>query len=242
MIAKWTETMTVQSDAVDYKSNIRWSSLLNILQRAADGHIEALGVSREQMVEQGMGWMLITLEVQMTSLPRYTDTIEIATWSRGSKGALWHRDYRLYNAEHEEIGAASSVWALVDIHKRKIMRPSAFPYPVPVHEESVGISLDKAIIPEGSKLEDVYVHTVRYSGLDSNGHLNNARYADLCWDTLTEEELEHKHVTRFKITYHHEARRNDEMMLRRSQGEGTEVYIQGVSPKGTNFFEAAIIE
>lgn len=241
MTAKWTERITIESDHVDYKSVIRWSSLLGLMQRAADGHIEALGVSREQMVEHGMGWMLITLELDMTCLPRYTETIEITTWSRGSKGALWYRDYRFSNEAGEEIGTASSVWALVDIHKRKIMRPSAFPYEVPVHNEIVGQPLDKAVIPEGSLLEDAYSHTVRYSGLDSNGHLNNARYADLCWDTLTLEELEHNKVIRFKITYHQEARLLDDMLLRRSSGDGGVIFVQGISPEGTNFFEAAIV-
>lgn len=241
MTAKWTEKIMIQSDEVDYKSDIRWSSLLSIMQRTADGHIEALGVSREQMVEQGMGWMLITLELSMSSLPQYKDTIDITTWSRGAKGALWHRDYRFYNATGEELGTASSIWALVDIHKRKIMRPSAFPYEVPVHEEMVGSPLDKKVIPEGSLLKEAFSHTVRYSGLDSNGHLNNARYADLCWDTLTEEELEYKSVSNFKITYHQEARMNDEIIINRSSGENHNIYVQGISPEGTNFFEAAIV-
>lgn len=241
MTAKWTETITIQSDDVDYNSVIRWSSLLSLMQRAADGHIEALGVSREQLVEHGMGWMLITLAAKMSYLPRYTETIEVTTWSKGSKGALWHRDYRFYNAAGHEMGTARSVWALVDIQKRKIMRPSAFPYDVPVHTESVGSPLDKSVIPEGSLLKDMYAHTVRYSGIDSNGHLNNARYADLCWDTLTIDELKHKNVTGFKITYHQEARLNDQMTLRRSYGEDGIIYVQGVSSEGTNFFEAAIV-
>lgn len=241
MTAKWTESITIESDQVDYKSVLRWSSALGLMQRAADGHIESLGVSREQMVEHGMGWMLITLEVNMPDLPSYKDSIGITTWSRGSKGALWYRDYCFTNAEGKEIGTASSVWALVDIHKRKILRPSAFPYEVPVHNEITGVPLDKHVIPEGSLLEDVFSHTVRYSGLDSNGHLNNARYADLCWDTLTLEELEHIKVKTFKITYHQEARLLDKVELRRSSGENGVIYVTGVSPVGTNFFEAAIV-
>lgn len=240
MLAKWTDTITIQSDDVDYNSVIRWSSLLSLMQRAADGHIEALGVSREQLVENGMGWMLITLEVEMAGLPRYMDVMEISTWSRGSKGALWYRDYRFNNAAGEEIGIARSVWALVDIQKRKIMRPSAFPYEVPVHSESVGNLLDKAVVPEGTLLEDAYLHTVRYSGIDSNGHLNNARYADLCLDTLTTEELK-RNVTRFKITYHQEARLGDEITLRRSSEVDNTIYVHGLFLEGANFFEAAIV-
>lgn len=240
MTAKWTETITIQSDDVDFQSVIRFSSLLSFMQRAADSHIEALGVSREQLVEHGMGWMLITLEVEMNDLPYYSDTIEISTWSRGTKGALWYRDYRFKNHVGEDMGTARSVWALVDIQKRKIMRPSAFPYDVPVHTESVGELLDKTVIPDGMLLDDAYSYTVRYSGIDSNGHLNNARYADLCWDALTTEELA-KNAVDFKITYLHEARMNEEMLVKRSYGENNTIYLQGLSAEGTKFFEAAIV-
>lgn len=238
MTVTWRETITVQSDDIDFNSIIRWSSLLSLMQRAADNHIEALGVSREQLVEQGMGWMIISLEVEMNNLPHYTDTIEISTWSRGSKGALWYRDYHFRN--EDEIGTARSVWALVDIHKRKILRPSAFPYEVPIHTESVGEPLDKAIIPEGMQLDYAYSHTVRYSGIDSNGHLNNARYADLCWDTLTADELT-KDVAKLKVTYHKEARMNDVITVKRSVGENNTIYIQGLSDEGVTFFDAAIV-
>jgi hypothetical protein len=48
-------------------------------------------------------------------------------------------------------------------------------------------------------------------------------------------------VTGFKITYHNEARLKDTMLIKRSVGENNRVYVQGISPDGTNFFEAAIV-
>ncbi|KKO51456.1 acyl-[acyl-carrier-protein] thioesterase [Paenibacillus sp. DMB20] len=236
MTVRWTEEIIIQSDDVDFRSECRWSAMLGFMQRAADTHIEKLGVSRDQMLEQGLGWMLITMDMEMANIPQYADEIHISTWSRGAKGALWNRDYRFTDRTGKEFGSARSVWALVDIHKRRILRPSAFPYEVPVHMESAGSPPDKAIIPEGTALKETYAHTVRYSGIDSNGHLNNARYADLCFDVLEENELTKGRAAGFKITYHREARMGDEIRLRRSSGEGDTVYVQGVSSEGTNFF------
>jgi hypothetical protein len=48
-------------------------------------------------------------------------------------------------------------------------------------------------------------------------------------------------VTGFKITYHNEARLGDTMLLSRSAEENSRVYVQGTSPDGINFFEAAIV-
>lgn len=240
-IERWTGEFKITSDDVDYRSQCKWSSLLSLMQRAADSHVEAIGVSRDQMLEQGMGWMLMIMDVEMKSIPKYGETLEVATWSRGAKGALWHRDYRLMNEEGSEVGNARSVWSLVDIRKRKIMRPSAFPYEVPIHAESVGSPPDKKIVPEEAELKEAYIHTVRYSGIDSNGHLNNARYADLCFDALEPKELHQGTITGFKITYHHEAKMNDVLLIERSACEAGTIYLKGSSPEGTNYFEAAIV-
>lgn len=240
MKTTWTEQAVIQSDDADFRSECRWSSMLSLMQRAADSHIESLGVSRQQMLEQGLGWMLITLDISLDLTPVYGEELELETWSAGTKGALWHRNYRFRNGAGQAIGSARTIWALVDIHKRKMLRPSAFPYEVPVHHESAGDPPDKKVIPDGIMLEDAYVHQVRYSGIDSNGHLNNARYADLCWDTLTKEELERSSASGFRITYLHEARLGDEMRIKRSPGADGTVYVKGESPEGTNFFEAEI--
>lgn len=241
MVEKWTETYTIQSVDADFKGDCRWSSLLSIMQRAADKHVEALGIDREEMIRQGLGWMLITLEAEMERIPRDMETIHVETWSRGSKGVLWHRDYRIAGGNGERIGAARSVWTLVDIHKRKILRPSMLPYEVPIGQESVGELPDKAVLPEGIVLEEAYSAVVRYSGIDTNGHMNNARYADLCLDALEEREHLAGKVTRFKITYHREARMNDVIAVKRSAESDGRIYVQGVSPEGTNYFEAELV-
>ncbi|MUG67338.1 acyl-ACP thioesterase [Paenibacillus campinasensis] len=240
-IERWIGTFNITSDDVDYRSKCRWSSLLSLMQQAADAHVEALGVIREQMLAQDMGWMLITMDARMDVIPQYGETLQVATWSRGAKGALWQRDYRWLNERGDEIGSARSVWALVDIRKRKILRPSAFPYEVPVHAESAGPPPDKKIVPDEAVLEEAYTHTVRYSGIDSNGHLNNARYADLCFDALQPGELEQGDVTGFRITYHHEAKMNDVLHIERSAVEAGTIYFKGNSPEGENYFEAAIV-
>lgn len=242
MAEKWTETYTIQSVDSDFRGDCRWSSLLSIMQRAADKHIEALGIDREEMIERGLGWMLITLEADMASIPRDMETIHVETWSRGSKGVLWHRDYRIMDDRGEQVGGARSVWTLVDIQKRKILRPSMFPYDVPIGQDSVGELPSKSVMPEGIELEEAYTTVVRYSGIDVNGHMNNARYADLCMDVLDEPELQGDKVTGFKITYNHEARLKDTIIVRRSDETGGRIYVQGVSPEGTNFFEAALVK
>ncbi|WP_160045057.1 MULTISPECIES: acyl-[acyl-carrier-protein] thioesterase [Paenibacillus] len=238
---KWTETYLIHSNDIDYKSETRLSVLLSLAQRTADADLEQLGATREQMIEAGMGWMLMTMDLRIGRMPKALEEIKIETWNKGPKGALWQRDFRIY-AGGEIIAEACSIWALVDIQKRRMLRPSKFPFDVYINEEdSAGEAPDKVAIPEDIALQDAYRAVVRYSGIDANLHLNNARYADLCMDTLTKDELAGLACAGFRITYHHEARLGDEIQVKRSEVVDGRLYVSGQAADGTHYFDAYLL-
>lgn len=123
--------------------------ILDMMQHAADSAVAGMGVSLAEMLRMNMGWMLMTLDVQIGSLPRQGDQLAVRTWCKGTKGPLWQRDYRIYNGQGHEAVSARSVWALVDTTKRKILRPSAFPAEVQFYTgDSVGIFPKKSSFPK----------------------------------------------------------------------------------------------
>ncbi|MNO49792.1 Acyl-ACP thioesterase [compost metagenome] len=234
----WTEQFVVQANDTDYLSQGKLSFMLEILQRTADAAVNSLGLSLEQMQDAGMGWMLITLDLEFRRTPRLNDQLTVRTWSKGTKGALWQRDYRIYDKDDIEVAVARSIWALVDIEKRKILRPTAIPVPVNHYDDdSVGAVPDKVTIPENLNLQEAYRYKVRYSGLDSNSHLNNARYGEICCDALSLEEWGANTLKRFRITYVQEAKFEDEFEIWRSGLTHDGIYIKGIA-KDKLFFTA----
>lgn len=224
----WIERFVVQASDTDYRSQAKLSFILEMMQRTADSAVSALGLSLEQMLEAGMGWMMITLDLEFQRIPRLNDELTVHTWSKGTKGAMWQRDYRIYDKDHTEVAVARSIWALVDTEKRKLLRPSALPISVLHYEgDSVGSIPDKVTIPQDISMEQAYRYQVRYSGLDSNNHLNNARYGDLCCDVLSLEEWGLKELKRFRITYVQEAKYGDELMIVRSLLTSEGAFVQG---------------
>ncbi|MCJ8014065.1 thioesterase [Paenibacillus sp. KQZ6P-2] len=242
MDIKWNENYLIHSNDIDYKSEARLSVILALMQRTADADLERLGASRDEMIAQGMGWMLITMELRFQRIPRALENISIHTWNKGSKGALWQRDFRILDNEGKVIAEACSIWALVDIEKRKVLRPSAFTIEVPMNaDDSAGEAPDKVKIPENEAMHEVYRSVVRYSGIDANGHLNNSRYADLVMDALRKEELDQLKIQSFKITYQHEALAGDEIAVYRSDAADGTLYFKGQAPDGGSFFEACLV-
>jgi medium-chain acyl-[acyl-carrier-protein] hydrolase len=236
----WTEEFMVHASDTDFRSRGKLSFLLDIMQRAADSAVSSLGLSIDTMLNARMGWMVITLDLDLRRLPSPNELLKVRTWSKGHKGALWQRDYRIFDSNAVELAAARSIWALVDMDKRKILRPSALPIAVePYLEDSVGSLPDKVVIPADLSLQEAFRYQVRYSGLDNNGHLNNARYVDLCCDALTLEEWEELELTGLHITYAQEAQYGEEISILRSSRTEEGVYVRGQGGDKV-FFEACL--
>lgn len=233
----WTEQQFVHASDTDFRSKGKLSFILDMMQRAADSAVGKLGISIEEIMNAGMGWMLITLDLELSRIPRANDQLAVRTWSKGTKGALWQRDYRIFDGDNIEIAKARTIWALVDIEKRKILRPNALPVKVEHYsDDSVGDFPVKVSIPSDIAMKAVYQYQVRYSGLDSNGHLNNACYGDLCCDALSLTEWNDTELKHFQITYLQEAKFGDEMTILRSRLTDEGVYIRGEAGD-TVFFE-----
>lgn len=237
----WTEEHLIYSNEIDYKGNCRLSNLLSLMQRGADGDVENMGGTRDQMLAHNMGWMLTTIDLECKRMPRFNENLKIMTWNKGTKGPLWLRDFRIMDEDNHEIAKACTLWALVDIKKRKVLRPSAYPFPINSNlEDSMGPIPDKVNISEEVELKESYKMTVRYSGIDSNGHLNNARYADLCMDALTVEEIDRISIHGFQITYHHEVKMGEVIHVLRSDLIDGMIYFRGQSPDGTRYYDAGL--
>lgn len=236
----WIEPFSVHASDTDYRSKGKLSYVLDIMQHAADFAVGSLGITVEEILAAGMGWMMITLDLEFKRIPRSNDQLSIHTWSKGTKGALWQRDFRIFDGDNIEIATARSIWALVDIEKRKILRPSALPVEVKHYNgDSVGDMPVKVKIPSDISMEEAYRYQVRYSGLDTNGHLNNARYGDLCSDVLSLSEWDNTELKRFRITYIQEAKFGDEITIWRSPVTDDGIYVRGQNGD-TVYFEACI--
>lgn len=87
---------------------------------------------------------------------------------------------------NEVVGGVYSIWTLIDLNKRRIVRPQKVGITMPECEEYVsyvenyepllGIETHKQITRE-----------VLYSDVDLNKHMNNARYLEWVMDLLPED-------------------------------------------------------
>lgn len=217
----------IGSADADYRSQCRPSALLEHMQLAADRDLAGMGVTISQMLDQGLGWMLLTTDVTIMRPARLEEEVSLQTWHKENKGVTWLRDYILTDQEGTHLAEARTAWALVDLKRRRVVRPSALPFEVKSYPDlSLGETPAKVTVPSELSLQEQYRLTVQYSSTDSNGHMNNARYADVCCDALTLDELA-AGMVRLQISYHREIRMQEQMIVERSEVTEGAVWVRG---------------
>lgn len=156
-------------------------SICNYLQETASMHAESLSFSRTDFEHAGMHetWVLARLKVEMTRFPAWNEQFSILTYPRGIKRVSACRDFVVSDAKGEEIGKATSEWAIIDLKTRSLV-------PVPSSVAAAANDVRPPVFGETHSPRPKFGRDVPptasfdfralKSDIDLNGHVNNVRY------------------------------------------------------------------
>jgi acyl-ACP thioesterase len=210
---RWEETFQVRSFDLGLNRTMRLSSLCSYFQEVAGKHATHLNVGYRFVQQSGMVWVLSRLFMNIRGLPGWGDTFTLETWPLGNERFFYRRDYRL-TVGQETLVSAASYWILLDLATR---RPKIFSLNDQVILANTGRysmqmpAADFETIGAG----EAELHRARYSDLDQNRHVNNARYVEWIFDLLDQEVVEKNAPSFFAIEYKHEVKGGDTVMLRK---------------------------
>lgn len=238
----WYEYKTkVDTRDVDGRGCCRPSALLGYLQEAATLAAETRGFGREVLMRNHDAfWMLARMWFRLDRPLRWGEELTIHTWHRGGKSASMYRDFDLY-VDATPVGEAVSVWVLVQLEDRKMLRLSQIP-----ELEGTGggdrnkdRQLLKLRMPEHMELAERRL--MHYSDTDINGHVNNTRYADFACDAVRADLLpEGTFVSSMQLGYTAECRPGEVISILTQQQEQTWL-VHGVDENSKSRFDAQLI-
>lgn len=228
----FSQKITVDVHDVDFNGVCRASALLRYIQSAAQQQLTDRGMSYDALKEMGKAFIISRLHAEFTSSVRTYDKLEAETFPCESRGFSFLRCYRLIR-NGEVVGRAISVWALIDISSRALVKVADFDLDLPTYEP-LDIALNHIRMP--SSLSDVGEYTVGYSDLDQNRHINNTKYADIFSNFLP---LDKKRISSLTISYLHDAKWKEKLRILRAEEDGA-FYIRTVKEDGTVNAEARI--
>ena len=114
----------------------------------------------------------------------------------------------------EELGRCGSMWMLLNLDTRRSVPPGSVSSRMPDNSD-MEPTLDHLPIQVQPLAADpeIIPYVPVYSDLDVNGHVNNARYMDLCCNALGIHCMESMQLKHFAINYHAEIRPDQDISL-----------------------------
>lgn len=181
-----TINMRVESYDVHPNGNIKISSLLKMLQKAAGDDVNRTSLDYFSLAEKNIAFVLTKMTIQFLQDIKVYDELVIISHPRQTHGASFPRDF-IIKRNDETVATARSIWVLIDLEKRSILRPSVVEFIgslAPSCDDMIEIP-DVRRVVDNNSLFRTNVHRVEFSLLDMNNHLNNTFYADFIFNSLS---------------------------------------------------------
>lgn len=194
---------------VDSEHKCRFSTLVDFLWDVVISQSDYLGETKEGFVHNQYIWVLLKYDITIYEYPKFRDTITVDTKVLGSKKFYGYRQNTIKNSEGKIIGEVFSTAILIDFEKRRPVRISSS------QSEIYGLNgeLDEVPplddIPKIQKENYIKDYPVRYSDIDSNGHVNNVKYMEMAIDTLPRSILDEYKLFNIKVLFKKETTDGD---------------------------------
>ena len=214
-------------------------SILRRVQDISIAQCEAKGLNDEMYQKTGTTFLLAKLSLLVFRAPCAGEAIRLETRAYGMRRALYHRVTSLHGPGGEKLCEADSRWVLVNTNTRRIMRqpPEEFAH---IYTDAPGAEEHDLNFPKAGHLEPLANLTAAYTQCDSNGHLNNTKYADLVCNQLPLELLREGLPRRMLLGYHNEIPLGGCFLLSGSTTEPDSFLFSAEGENGVRHFECFV--
>jgi acyl-ACP thioesterase len=163
-------------------------TILTLLEEAAADHCLSIGYSLYDLLEKGIGWVLLSGCMVMERYPEYKEKITIRTWLSELGTCRGTRENIILDEQGAVIGRARGFWLFFNIKRRR---------PARIFDEILErwtINSKECLknkdqqkiepIKAAKYKKEFLVH--RYD-MDSNEHVNNLRYLQWAMEAIPDE-------------------------------------------------------
>ena len=199
----YTENFVLRACDCDMYGKWKPSAMLEAMQEIAIAHCEVLDLGRSVTDAQGVVWVLSRCRVELSRLPRIGESYAMETYPLPPRHLFFPRAHVIRAADGEILGGAHGLWLLMDIESRKIVKDPYVAGRLPMEDQPAPVKLPGTVKPLGAP-QAVTRIVPQFTEFDLNGHVNNTKYADWCWNALGFDGLKGREAAWFEINYDRE--------------------------------------
>ena len=235
--------MDIRYCDVDFKDELKTSTVLAFLEEAACSSADELGFGYAFVKPRGLAFMVTNVVCEFIRPIKLQDKVYVCTWPLPPSFVVFGREYQIYAGE-ELLMNASSRWCLVDMQNGKITPSKVIEnQDYSTYNTSRAVEVARWKIPAFalSEGELKFSLTIANSEYDHNMHVNNTRYADYCFNCFSIDELKNKALQYFSIAYVRQCHEGDELRFYRKDCQDGKVLVQGVNTDGETVVQSEIV-
>ncbi len=184
MIPEYRTNYSLRTSDFDRFRHIRPETVLCLFQDAAGRHAEDMGIGYSVMEKKNLLWVVVRMKIEILKDPELFSTVTVRTWPLDPGKFTFEREYTMTDKDGELLVKGAAEWAVIDSAKRRLV-PASDIYP------EVSGYLSEQCFDEALFRVKIFEHKDKkaevipnFSDIDSNGHVNNARYCRFIMDAL----------------------------------------------------------
>ena len=237
MSKTFSKDYTITCYEADANQFMRPTAMLDLMQEAANVNASTLGFGYDEMMNSNTAWVLSRIHVKFNDTPKWRDEVNLKTWHKGVSKLFYLRDFILSDKEGNPMVLATTSWLIIDMNTRRLVRNSDLALSdTAMH--AIETPADKVVVPVDIEPELVRKHPVTWSEIDTNGHVNNVKYAVWAIDAVKQEDIKERPLKELLINYDAEVMPGDVVKIsriRQETEEGIVYYITGKVSDKQNF-------
>lgn len=203
-IMKHSAKIKLYSSYFDEFDRLSAKSILNLFQDVAGVNGDEIGVGYLTLLEKNLYWILTRVKFDIFEMPKPNQTVYVQTWPHEKGRVDFDRDFKIESEDGKTMIIGTSKWCVIDTVNRSLQRTDNVNYIGEIcPDKNYADKFLKIQIPTETPVEK-FKHTVRFSDIDHNHHMNNTNYAN-----LVSNAAENKQFTHFEINYLNECKLND---------------------------------
>ena len=189
------------------------AELFHCMQEAAGEDADRRGGGMDALFAKGLVWVLLWQRLDIVRRPAAGEQLRIVTMPGKGRLGLYPRRFELWSGD-ERIGAARSVWAIINAETRSMAALSDAPLSGETERQS--LRMDSIPAPDGGE-SFRFAPAAEY--IDRNGHMNNAAYLAALAEYLPENS-----GFGLSILYHREIMPGDEVTVHWQDTDGARLF------------------
>lgn len=193
----YTYERKVTYSDLSWNGHVDEAQIVRYFQDCSTMQSDALGMGIDFLQQHSHVWMLTSWQILFYRKPELGENIQTATWAYGFDAMYGYRNFTLKDCNSELLAAANSVWVLINTKTGRPERLTSEFVEGYGCEEKFPMDYAPRHIKLPKMWENMQSFEVTKADLDTNCHVNNARYIAMALEYVKDTD----HMIQIRAEY-----------------------------------------